>query len=100
MVLFEDRITEDRSGEISEVNDFYIKEINNAVDFLSKIYSYDSETVEEIKTALAERNIDLLIEKLNEVGDFSKGLVFKLTLLNYYDKDSRASLDLKNLQMN
>lgn len=97
MILIKDKIKEDRSGEMSDVNEFYIKEINNAVDFLSRVYSYDSETVAEIKAALAERKIDVLIEKLNEVGDFSKGLVFKLTLLNYYDKDSMPSLDLKSL---
>lgn len=97
MILIKDKIKEDRSGEMSKVNEFYIKEINNAVDFLSKVYSYDSETVDEIKAALAERKIDVLIEKLNEVGDFSKGLAFKLTLLNYYDKDSMPSLDLKSL---
>ena len=96
MILIKDKIKEDRSGEMSEVNEFDIKEINNAVDFLSRVYSYDSETVDEIKAALAERKIDVLIEKLNEVGDFSKGLVFKLTLLNYY-KDSMPSLDLKSL---
>ncbi len=96
MVLIKDKIKEDRSGEMSKVNEFYIKEINNAVDFLSRVYSYDSETVDEIKAALAERKIDVLIKKLNEVGDFSKGLIFKLTLLNYY-KDSIASLDLKSL---
>lgn len=97
MILIKDKIKEDRSGEMSDVNEFYIKEINNAVDFLSRVYSYDSETVDEIKAALAERKIDVLIEKLNEVGDFSKGLVFKLTLLNYYNKDSMPSLDLKSL---
>ena len=96
MVLIKDKIKEDHSGEMSKVNEFYIKEINNAVDFLSRVYSYDSETVYEIKAALAERKIDVLIKKLNEVGDFSKGLIFKLTLLNYY-KDSIASLDLKSL---
>lgn len=96
MVLIKDKIKEDRSGEMSKVNEFYIKEISNAVDFLSRVYSYDSETVDEIKAALAERKIDVLIKKLNEVGDFSKGLIFKLTLLNYY-KDSIASLDLKSL---
>ena len=96
MVLIKDKIKEDRSGEMSKVNEFYIKEISNAVDFLSRVYSYDSETVDEIKAALAERKIDVLIKKLNEVGDFSKGLICKLTLLNYY-KDSIASLDLKSL---
>ena len=96
MILIKDKIKEDRSGEMSKVNEFYIKEISNAVDFLSRVYSYDSETVDEIKAALAERKIDVLIKKLNEVGDFSKGLIFKLTLLNYY-KDSIASLDLKSL---
>ena len=98
MILIKDKIKEDRSGEMSEVNEFYIKEINNAIDFLSRVYSYDSETVAEIKAALAERKIDVLIKKLNEVGDFSKGLVFKLPLLNYY-KDSMPSLDLKSLWM-